>query len=192
MSGQILSWISRGELQLGHGTVIAGVYFVAILLVSCYAYADSINRVSTISWRSLEAASSIRFDKLRSGLSISSAQVVKGILYVDAINDGTVRISRAQFAKMDVILTYTEKQTGLTQTHWCYYNSTDSSRHRWSVNPSFTNPYPSIVNPLDWDPSETLSLVIALPASNQFKKDTIGYVKVVLPQGSSDGRSFLT
>jgi archaellum component FlaF (FlaF/FlaG flagellin family) len=178
---------------LGYGTVIAGVFFVAVLLLSCYVYADSMNRISTISWRSLEAASSISLDKLRSALSIRNVVVANRTkLYVNVTNDGTVKVDRADFAGMDVILTYTDEPTGLTQTYWCYYNSVDSSRHRWSLNSSFTNPYPSIVNPLDWDPSETLSLIIELPVSNQFGNDTVGYLRVVLPEGSSNGLSFLT
>jgi hypothetical protein len=173
--------------------VIAAVYFVAILLFSCYVYADSMNRISAISWKSLDVASNIRFDKLRSGVSISKAEVTHGNspLYVDAINDGTARISRSDFAKMDIILTYTDRQTGLTNTRWCYYNSSDTSKCRWRLDPSFSsNPHPSIVNPLDWDPSETLSLIIQIPASEEFKGKTDGYVKVILPQGTSSGLSF--
>jgi hypothetical protein len=178
---------------LGQETVIAGVCFVAILLFSFYVYADSMNRISAISWKSVDVASNIRFDKLRSGVSISKAEVNHGNspLYVDAINDGTARISCSDFAKMDIILTYTDKITGLTETRWCYYNSSDTSRCRWTLDPSFaSNPHPSIVNPLDWDPSETLSLIIRIPASEQFKDKTDGYVKVVLPQGTSNGLSF--
>jgi hypothetical protein len=48
------------------------------------------------------------------------------------------------------------------------------------------------VNPLDWNPSETLSLVIELAAGSQFSRDTFGYVKVILPQGSSNSCSFST
>jgi len=178
---------------LGYGTLIAGVYFVAILLLSCYVYADSMNRISAISWKSLEVASDIQFEKLKSGVSISQVQVQHGQspLYLDAINDGTITISRVGFSKMDVILTYTDKATGLPKTIWCYYNSSDTSRCRWRLDPSFpSNPHPSIVNPLDWDPSETLSLIIEIPASGEFKAKTSGYVKVVLPQGSSNGLSF--
>jgi hypothetical protein len=178
---------------LGYVTVIAGVYFVTILLLSCYVYADSMNRSSAIAWKSLEVASNIQLDKLKSGLSISEVQVQHGKspLYLDAINDGAIRIRRADFAKMDVILTYTDKGTGLAKTIWCYYNSSDTSRCRWRLDPSFpSNPHPSVVNPLDWDPSETLSLIIEIPASDEFKDKTFGYVKVVLPQGSSNGSNF--
>jgi archaellum component FlaF (FlaF/FlaG flagellin family) len=179
---------------LGYGAVIAGIFFVAILLLSCYVYADSMNRISTISWRSLEAASSISLDKLRSALSIRNVIVAanRTKLYVNVTNNGTVKVDHADFAGIDVILTYTDEPTGLTQTYWCYYNSADSAKHRWSLNSSFTNPYPSIVNPLDWDPSETLSLIIELPVSNQFGNDTVGYLRVVLPEGSPNGLSFLT
>jgi archaellum component FlaF (FlaF/FlaG flagellin family) len=201
MSGQVLSWISRGKLLLAQETVIAGVCFVAILLLSSYVYADSMNRLSTISWKSIEVASSIGFDKLKSRLSITSVKVAadQRELYLNVTNDGTVKIDRADFAQIDVILTYTDETTNHTQTYWCYYNSTyynstDLSRHTWTLNPSFNNknPYPSIVNPLDWDPSETLSLVVELSTSHQFRHDSVGYVKVVLPQGSSNGCSFLT
>jgi archaellum component FlaF (FlaF/FlaG flagellin family) len=176
---------------LGFGVVIAGVFFVAILLLSCYVYADSMNRISAISWRSLEAASSISLDKLRSALSIRNVVVAanRTKLYVNVTNDGTAKVDHADFALMDVILTYTNEPTNLTQTYWCYYNSADPSRHRWSLN---SNPYPAIVNPLDWDPSETLSLIIELPVSNQFENNTVGYLRVVLPEGSSNGLSFLT
>jgi archaellum component FlaF (FlaF/FlaG flagellin family) len=179
---------------LADGTVIAGVCFVAILLLSCYVYADSINRISTISWRNIEVASSIDLNKLETGLAIANVIVAanRTKLYLNATNTGAVKIDRANFAQMNVILTYTDENTNVTQTYWCYYNSTDSSRHRWSLNSSFTNPYPSTVNPLDWNPSETLSLVIELAAINQFRHDTFGYVKVVLPQGSSNGYSFFT
>ena len=179
---------------MGFGVVIAGVFFVAILLLSCYVYADSKNRISAISWRSLEAASSISLDKLRSALSIRNVVVAanRTKLYVNVTNDGSVKVDHAGFGLIDVVLTYTDEPTRLTQTYWCYYNSTDSSRHRWSLNSSFTNPFPSIVNPLDWDPSKTLSLIIELPVSNQFANDTVGYLRVVLPEGSSNGLSFLT
>jgi archaellum component FlaF (FlaF/FlaG flagellin family) len=186
---------------LTDGTVIAGVCLVTVLLVSFYVYGDSMNRMSTISWRSIEVASSISLDKLRSGLSIVKVIVAAGRtkLYVNATNTGTIKIDRAEFAQMDVILAYTEETTNLNQTYWCYYNSSDSpiydsSRYTWSLNSSFANPFPSVVNPLDWDPSKTLSLVVQLPTSpfpHHFMNDTVGYVKVILPQGTSD-LSFFT
>jgi len=184
----------EGELQLGYGTVIAGIYFVAILLVSCYVYADSMNRISAVSWKSLQEASGISLSRLKSGLSITSVVVAgnRTKLYVNLTNDGTVKIDRIDFGEMDLILTYTDEGTNLTQTYWCYYNSVELTTHRWALNSSFTNPYPSIVNPLDWDPSEALSLVIQLPAANQMKHDAGGYLRVVLPKGSSDGHSFFT
>jgi archaellum component FlaF (FlaF/FlaG flagellin family) len=174
--------------------VIAGIYFVAILLFSCYVYADSMNRISTTSWKSLQEASSISLNRLRSGLSTTSVVVAgnRTKLYVNVTNDGTMKIDRANFEEMDVILTYTDENTNLKQTYWCYYNSLEPSKHRWSLNSSFANPYPSAVNPLDWDQSETLSLVVELPTVNQMKLDTVGYLRIVLPEGSSNGRSFST
>jgi hypothetical protein len=151
--------------------------------------------MSTISWRNIEVASSIDLDKLKTGLTIANVIVPSSRtkLYLNATNTGSVKIDRADFGQMDVILTYTDNKTDLTQTYWCYYNSNDSSKHRWSLNSSFIpNPFPSTVNPLDWNPSETLSLVIQLAAVNQFRNDTFGYVKVILPQGSSNGCSFFT
>jgi len=181
---------------LGQETVVAGVCFVAILLLSCYVYADSVNRLSTISWKSIEVASSIGSDKLNSRLSITRAVVAadRTKLYVNVTNDGTVKITHAEFAQMDVFLTYAD------ETYWCYYNSSDSpihdsSKYMWSLNSSFANPYPSVVNPRDWDPSETLSLIVVLPASpfqHYFEDHTYVYVKVVLPHGSSSIYSFLT
>jgi hypothetical protein len=179
---------------LGYGTVIGGVYFVMILLLSCYVYADSMNRMSAISWKSLEVASDIQYERLKSGIFISQVQVQHGHnpLYLDAINDGTITISRADFSRIDVILTFTDNATSLTTANWCYYNSSDASRCRWRLDPSLpSNPHPSAVNPLDWDPSETLSLVIEIPASNEFKDKSSGYVKVALPQGASNGLTFV-
>jgi archaellum component FlaF (FlaF/FlaG flagellin family) len=179
---------------LGYGTVIAGIYFIAVLLLACYVYADSINRISTVSWRSLEEASGISLSRLKSGLSITSVLIAgnRTELYVNLTNDGTIKIDSIDFREMDVILTYTDEGTNLTQTYWCYYDSAEPTVHRWDLNSSFENPYPSIVNPLDWDPSETLALVVELPAANQMKQDTGGYLRVVLPGGSSDGHSFFT
>jgi hypothetical protein len=179
---------------LADGTLVAGACLVAILLVSCYVYGDSLNRVSTVSWRSLEVASSISLEKLRSGLSIVRVIVAadRTKLYVNATNTGTVKIDWAEFAQMDVILTYTEDTPPhLNQTYWCYYDSSDSSRHTWNLNSSFAPfaSYPSVVNPRDWDPSETLSLNVNLPTSPlplHFMNNTVGYVKVILPQGTSD------
>jgi hypothetical protein len=186
---------------LADGTLIAGACLVAILLVSCYVYGDSLDRMSTISWRGLEVASSISLEKLKSGLSIVKIIVAasRTKLYVDATNTGTLKIDWVEFAQMDVILSYTDNTTKISHTYWCYYNSSDSptrdfSRHTWSLNSSFANPYPSVVNPRDWDPSKTLSLVIELPTSPSplyFMNDTVGYVKVILPQGTSD-LSFFT
>jgi len=183
---------------LGQETVIGGVCFVAILLLSCYVYADSTNRLSTLSWRSLEVASSISSEKLNSRLSITGLAVAASgtKLYVNVTNDGSLKIAESSFAQIDVILTYTNEGTDVAQTYWCHFDSIDSSIHRWSLNSSLTpNPYPGIVNPLDWDPSETLSLVVELSTSNQFRSDTgydTGYVKIVLPQGSSNSCSFST
>jgi hypothetical protein len=154
--------------------------------------------MSTISWRSLQVASSISLEKLKSGLSIVKVTVAadRTKLYVNATNTGAVKVDWAEFAQMDVILSYTEETTNLTRTYWCYYNSSDSpthdsSRHTWSLNYSFAPfaSYPSVVNPRDWDTSETLSLNVELPTSPlalHYRPDTVGYVKVILPQGTSD------
>lgn len=183
---------------MGYGTIIAGIYFVAILLVSCYVYADSMNRMTAISWKSLQEGSSISIGRMRSGLSITNVSVVvyRTELYVNLTNDGAMKIDRDEFREMDIILTYTN-ETGNKATYWCYYNSDESSRHRWSIpeffpNTPFTNPYPSVVNPLDWDPSEVLLLVIDLPTNYQMKNCTVAYLRVILPEGSSNGRSFPT
>jgi archaellum component FlaF (FlaF/FlaG flagellin family) len=180
---------------MGYGTVIAGIYFVAILLVSLYVYADSVNRLSTTSWKSLEIASEIESSKLRTALEISNIAVAanRTVLYVTVTNTGETKIAESDFAWIDVFLTYTDNTTGVTQTEWCHYNSSNGVQPRWNVNSTIApNPFPAAVNPLDWDPSETLAIVIHLRSSNQFAANTDGFLKVVAPQGISAAMSFPT
>ena len=180
---------------MGYGTIIGGIFFVGILLVSCYVYADMVNRFSVTSWKSLDNVANMNMERLRSAVSIASVTVGGNWtrLYVNLTNVGEVRIDRYEFAEIDILLTYYNNATGIVGTYWCYYNTTDPGLHGWTLNNTISpNPSPSIVNPLDWDPSKTLAVTIYLPPSNQFRTDTFGYLKVILPQGSSDGRSFFT
>lgn len=178
---------------MGYGTIIAGIYFVAILLVSCYVYADSVNRMSNISFQSIQSASSIEIEKLRSSANVAS--IVESNdhtkLFVNLTNTGDVKINRVDFQDIDVLVTYTDNATGITQSYWCYYGSNDPAKDRWIVNSTIVpNPFPAIINPLDWDPSETLSITIELAASHQIRAGTTGYLKVILPQGSSSAETF--
>jgi archaellum component FlaF (FlaF/FlaG flagellin family) len=180
---------------MGYGTIIAGIYCVAILLVSFYVFADSVNRLSATSWKSLESAANMNMERLRSAVSITSVAVAGNWtrLYVNLTNIGEVKIDRSEFPEIDLLLTYTDNATGTVQTYWCYYDSIDSGTYRWTLNNTISpNPSPSIVNPLDWDPSETLAITIYLPLSNHFMINASGYLKVILPQGSSDGKVFFT
>lgn len=177
---------------MGYGTVIAGIYLVGILFVSFYAFADSVNRMSTTSWQSVEQALKVKMQEVGSALYVANITVSsdRTRVYVNLTNTGDVTIPRSQFADMDVLITYTN-EAGVTQTYWCYYNSPDTNRDRWTLNSTITpNPSPSVVNPLDWDPSKTLAITIQLAETNQMKDNSIGYLKVVLPEGSSNGRDF--
>jgi archaellum component FlaF (FlaF/FlaG flagellin family) len=179
---------------VGYGTVIAGIYLVGILFVSFYAFADSVNRMSTTSWQSVEEALKVKMQKLDSALYVTNITVSsdRTRVYANLTNTGDVTIARSQFADMDVLITYTNNATGVTQTYWCYYNSSDTDRDRWTLNSTITpNPSPSIVNPLDWDPSKTLAITIQLAEGNQMKDHSIGYLKIILPEGSSNGRDFV-
>jgi len=180
--------------NMSYGTIIAGIYFVAILLVSCYVYADSVNRMSNMSFQSIQSASSIEMEKLRSSASIKSILLASdhATLYVNVTNTGDVKITGDEFQDIDILITYTDNATGITQSYWCYYDSNNPANDRWILNSTITpNPFPAIVNPLDWDPSETLSLTIELAAPHQIRGGTTGYLKVILPQGSSNAQTFI-
>jgi hypothetical protein len=178
---------------MGFGTIIAGIYFVAVLIVSGYVVTDTVNRMSNTSYESVLTASSIELEKLRSSASISGILIgdEHGEIYVNITNTGEVRIVSADFLQIDIILTYTDNSTRLTQTHWCYYDSNDPSQYRWLLNSTFSpNPFPAMVNPLDWDPSKTLSITIELAEPHHIMPGSVGYLKVVLPEGSSTAQTF--
>jgi hypothetical protein len=176
----------------GHGIVIASIYFTALLLTASYVYADSVNRVSLSSWDSIKNVSNIEIQRLSSGLSIESITVSgRNTLYLTLMNTGNLKVVRADFPNIDILLTYIDEASVTKRTYWVYYDSPDTSKHRWTLNSEVSpNPSPSSVNPLDWDPSETLAIVINLPSSGKIKKGTSGYVSVSLPSAVSAGRSF--
>jgi hypothetical protein len=180
---------------LGFGTIIAGIYLVSVLLVSFYVYTDSISRLSTISWQNIQAASNMQIQKMRTAINVAAVDVAgnRTILYISMTNIGETKITRNDFASMDILLTYTNQMTGTTQTYWCYYGSGDATKHRWVVNSTiYPNPSPGIINPLDWDPSEVLAIVLTLPTSYQMSNGTMAYLKVVAPEGAMSGVSFST
>lgn len=178
---------------MGFGTIIAGIYFVAVLIVSGYVVTDTVNRMSNTSYDSVLTASSIQLEKLRSSLSVSGVRVAGGdaAIYVNLTNTGDAKIVSSDFPQIDVILTYTDNSTRITQTVWCYYGSTDLFQDRWLLNSTISpNPFPAVVNPLDWDPSKTLSITIDLAQPHQITPGSIAYLKVILPGGSSTARTF--
>jgi archaellum component FlaF (FlaF/FlaG flagellin family) len=179
---------------MGFGTVVAGIYFVAILLVSCYVYADLVTRTSSISFRSIESASSIQMEKLRSSANIGSILLASDHtkVYANITNTGEIKIVNASLQYIDILITYTDNRTGVTQSYWCYYDPHNSTiRDRWFLNWTIhPNPFPAIINPLDWDPSKTLSITIELGASHQIRARTDGHLKLILPLGSSSEQKF--
>ena len=178
---------------MSYGTMIAGIYFVAILLVSCYVYADSVTRMSDISVQSIQKASSIQIEKLKSSAYIGSIQLTSDHtkLYVNVTNTGDFKIVRNDLQYIDLLITFTDNATGITQSYYCYYNFANPTKERWILNSTIIpNPFPAIINPLDWDPSKTLSITIQLAGSHQIRAGTTGYLKVILPRGSSTAQTF--
>jgi hypothetical protein len=109
------------------------------------------------------------------------------------MNTGNLRVVKADYSKIDVLLTYIDEATLIKRTYYAYYDSPDTSKHRWRLDPAVTpNPSPSSVNPLDWDPSEVLAIVIYLPSGKRIRNNTPGYVLVSLPSAASAGRTFWT
>jgi hypothetical protein len=110
-------------------------------------------------------------------------------LYIVIENVGKSKIVQKDFSIIDVLVTYTD-QNGISNTDWCYFNSVASTQARWSVNSTiYPNPWPIVVNPLDWNPSGSLAIVIQLPMGSQMQS-TAGYVEVVLPTGVPAGAYF--
>lgn len=178
---------------MGYSTIIAGIFFVATLIVSFYVYADSATRMSNISLQSLQSASSIQLEKIRSSAHIGSILVSGDFsrLYVNITNTGDLKITQDTFSAIDLLITYTDNATGVTQTYWCQFNSSDPSTYRWIVNSTITpNPFPAIIDPLNWDPSKTLSITVELPTPHDIKPGTVGYLKVILPPGTSTAQAF--
>jgi len=179
---------------MGFGTIVAGIYFVAVLVMSMYVYASSVTQLSNTSLQSIEGATSIQLDRLRSSASISNITVSDDTseLFVTIINTGDLKVPGIDFSSIDVLITYTDNATGISQTYWCYYQSIDPAQNRWALNSTIVpNPYPATVDPLDWNPSKTLAIVVQLATPHHFRPGTGGYLKIVLPQGSSADLSFL-
>ena len=177
---------------MGFGTIIAGVYFVTVLVVSGYVITDTVNRLSSSSYESVLTAASIQLKKVGSSANITGVSLGGGggAIYVNLTNTGEVKIVSADFQYIDIILTYTDSSS-ITQTHWCYYDSSDPSQDRWSLNSTFSpNPFPGLVDPQDWDPAKTLSITIVLAQSEYFMPGSVGYLKVILPGGSSIADTF--
>jgi hypothetical protein len=154
-------------------------------------YADSVNRAALLSRNSIENVLKAEIGRLRSSVSFTGVTIYyTGInveLNVNLTNTGTVKITRDTFAQIDVLLTYINNSTKTKGTFWCAYNSIDTNLHRWNLAPG-TNPYPAIVNPLDWDPSKILLIIIQLPNNVMMANGTANaYLQVVLPTGSSAG-----
>jgi len=177
---------------MGYGTVIAGIYFTTILLTASYVFVDSVNRTSISSTSSFREASGIEIQKLKSSCSIVNLTVSgRNTLYLGLRNIGSVKVVKTDYWKIDALLTYQDEATQITQTYWCYYGSSDTSKHRWQLDPAVTpNPSPNVVNPADWDADKTLSIVIYLPSGKCIQNNTIGYVTIALPSGVTCGRTF--
>jgi archaellum component FlaF (FlaF/FlaG flagellin family) len=181
---------------MGFGTIIAGIFFVVVLIASCYVYADSVTRLSQSSLESIQGATSIQLEKLRSSADIVSIvpSPDRTMVYVNITNTGELKITRNEFQYIDILITYTDDATGVTQTYWCYFVSSPvlyaPTQVRWLWWLNSTNPVPAIINPLDWDPSKTLSITIELAYSQQIRSGTNGYLRVTLPEGSSCAQTF--
>ena len=177
---------------MGYGTIIAGVYILAILITAGYVTVDAVNRITTSSWQSIQSASQLAQAKINSGIQITNitTEQTHTKLYIVIENVGKSRIVRNDFSTIDVLVTYTD-QNWVSQTYWCYYNSLDSTKARWSLNSTvYPNPWPAVVNPLDWSPSSSLAIVVQLPMSSHMQSTT-GHVEVVLPTGVSAGGYFV-
>jgi len=183
---------------MGFDTIIAGIYFVAVLIVSGYVITDTVNRMSDMSYESVLTAATMQLNKIGSSATITKIDArvgdEGGVVYVNLLNTGQVKISSADFPKMDILLTYTDSDTGIAQTHWCYYSSDGPLQNPscdWAKNSTISpNPSPSLVDPLNWDPSTTLSITIQLAQSQYVMPGSAGYLKVVLPGGSSTAGNF--
>ncbi len=177
---------------MSQATIIAGIYIIAILIMAGYVTVDAISRISTSSWKSIERASLLAQAKINSAIQIMNitTEATRTKLYVVIENVGKSKIVQKDFSIIDVFVTYTD-QNGVSNTDWCYFNSVVSTQARWNVNSTiYPNPWPVAVNPLDWNPSGSLAIVIQLPAGSQMQSTT-GYVEVVLPTGTSAGQYFV-
>lgn len=179
---------------MGFGTIVAGIYFVAVLIMSCYVYANSVNQLSNASIQSIEGATSIQLERLRSSAQITNITLSSdgSELFVNVTNTGDVTVPSTDFQQIDIFVTYTDNSSGVTNTTWCYYRSFNPAQDRWALNSTiFPNPSPAMVDPLNWDPSKILSITIQLAAPHHVRPGSPGYLKIVLPQGSSTAESFL-
>jgi archaellum component FlaF (FlaF/FlaG flagellin family) len=182
---------------MGFGTIIAGVYFVAVLIVSGYVITDTVNRMSHMSYESVLTAGTIQYSKLDSSARITGINYSDdgSRIYVNLLNTGELKIVSGDLPKIDILLTYTYTDIGtnsqITQTHWCYYGSNIPSEDQWSKNSTIQpNPSPAIIDPLDWDPSKTLSITIVLAPSQYITPGSNVYLKVILPGGASTAETF--
>jgi len=178
---------------MGFATIVAGIYLVAVLIVSFYVCANSFNQLSTASIQSIQAATSIQMERLRSSAQIEKVTVStdESKLFVNINNTGDVNVPNNAFQEIDVFVTYTDNLTGITQTYWCYYNSVNPAQDRWALNSTIIpNPFPATVDPYGWDPSKTLSIIIQLAAPHHIRLGTDGYLKIILPEGTVAAESF--
>ena len=181
---------------MGFGTIIAGVYFLAVLIVSGYVITDTVNRMSETSYESVLTAGNIQMNRLGSSASITEFSISPpsgsdgGVINVNLLNTGEVKIVAEDFSKIDILLTYTDT-VDETQTYWCSYqadgyDANTPTQVQWWTN---GNPSPAVVDPSNWDPSKTLSITITLPSSQPIVSGSDVYLKVVLPGGSSTTES---
>jgi len=178
---------------MGFATIVAGIYLVAVLIVSFYVCANSVNQLSTASIQSIQGATSIQIQRLESSAQISQVAVSpdESKLFVNVTNNGDMKVPNSAFQEIDVFVTYTDNSTGMTQTYWCYYNSANPAQDRWALNSTITpNPFPATVDPYNWDPSKTLSITIQLAVPHHIQPGTTVYLKIILPEGSSTADSF--
>jgi hypothetical protein len=173
--------------------VAAGL--VSILLLECFSvYMNATLEASSLQLGAASDQASLASASLTQRAQIDSVQVVnRTYIYLSVANSGEVSIPVTDLRQVDIILVYTFVSDGIAHAVWMPYTTTPSSTGWAVLSVTDGNGGAKLINPMNcpyptyglWDPTEVMTIGIALSSSNAINATDPLSVLLATPAGTT-------